>query len=115
MTALLWEDGAAGEVETFHYFRNPARQGLMLAIGARCINVPCDENFLARVLEVLASMIKSGVKFEATVVELDLSIHNTQTENWGALMASWQDVVDFAYDRITFQELTRKAFYYHME
>jgi hypothetical protein len=115
MTALLWEDGAQGEVNLFDYYLNPSTGGLILVIRARCINAPCDANFMASVLKALASVMKSGVNFEATIEVLDFVIYDTQMKEKGYLMATWQDVVDFAHGRITFEKLTRKAFGYRIE
>jgi hypothetical protein len=116
MTTLLWEDGAQGEIGYLYYSLDPDGNGLILTVDARCVNAKCDANFMARVFDALASVIKSGTKFAGAVTAVAVDIHGAfGTKTNGVLWVRWQDAVDFAQGRMTFQELTQRAFIYHIE
>ena len=116
ITVYLWKDGAQGQVDIMDYFLLSDNNHLALIVEARCINVPCDANFMAKVVEAFAALIKSGVKFEANLARIDIGIHDARhTEVWGALTVRLEDIVEYAHDRLTFTELVRKALFYRMD
>ena len=90
---------------------DPFENGIALAVTARCTTAECGPDFIGKVLKALGAVIKPGTKFWGNLTDVQLDLVDSHFKNRGMLIVTWQAVMDFANERITFEQLTRNGLY----